>query len=169
METEQPDLNVVSEKLLKALFQFRNVYKNENILRCRLECGSDDLRPSEIMLLFMLANATSSEGVNVSDLSRMLHVKPPSITPILTRLEAKKMIERKMDANDRRIVRVRLLAAGIKFVELRRSILLEHFKGLVSYLGIERSIELTSLINDAFLYFRQHMMNHRCGKQQRED
>lgn len=165
----KPELDAVADSLLHAFFQFRNLYRNESFHHM----GSGmfkDLRHSEIMLLFVLEKAErgSPEGVNVSDLSRCMQVKPPSITPLLTRLEKRSLIERSMDKADRRIVRVKLCEVGRGMVLRHKKMVLESIEGLVGYLGAERSVLFTRLINDTYTYVSQNMNPHSGGKERPE-
>lgn len=163
---EQKSVNndAIAESLLRAFFQFRSVFKPENAPHPSGNAFGD-LRHSEIMLLFMLdkASRTAPEGVNASDLSRMLHVKPPSITPNLTRLEQRDYIRRSMDPADRRIVRVGLQPKGRSLIDAHKQLLLSWFHGLVDHLGVEKSILLTDLINETFDYAREHFGKNGCA------
>jgi DNA-binding MarR family transcriptional regulator len=91
-------------------------------------------------------------GISVSDISSFLCVKPPSITPVIASLEQKNMLERSMDTNDRRIIRIRLKDAGRKFIEENKQQMVSRIKGLVEHLGEEKSTNLADLINESFMF-----------------
>lgn len=159
----QADLNTVTEDLIRAFFQFRKLHREEHKPPFDPRHPCHGLKGSEIILLFVLSEAHSRypEGVPVSELSKTLAVKPPSITPLLAALEEKEMLGRTMDKNDRRIVRVRLLEKGRELVEGQRSHMVGKFRGLVEYLGVEKSVMLTELINEAFVYIKQQSDSRR--------
>jgi DNA-binding MarR family transcriptional regulator len=149
---ERSEAENVSENLIKAFVQFR---------RLKMDEGSSDpnhthhcLKHSEIMLLHEIKEAEDKypDGISISDISRTLRVKPPSITSIITGLEQKNMVERTMDINDRRIIRVKITEEGNQFVEKNRQHMIEKVKGLVDYLGTEKSAALASLIDEVFTY-----------------
>jgi DNA-binding MarR family transcriptional regulator len=52
------------------------------------------------------------ESLSVSEISRLLELEPPSVSPVLKRLESAGLIERHRDAVDERSVRLTLTAAG---------------------------------------------------------
>lgn len=160
---QQTDLNSVAENMIRAFFQFKKLHREENRPEFDPRRPLHGLRGSEIMLLFVLSEAQNRfpEGVPVSELSKTLSVRPPSITPLLAGLEEKELLERTMDKNDRRIVRVRLKEKGQKIVEEQKLHMVERFRGLVEYLGVEKSIMLTELINEAFQYIQ---IKHEHGK-----
>lgn len=153
---EQTEAEKISEDLVRAFVQFRRLRMED--YPPGPECFHHGIKHSEIMLLLTLTEAEkhSSTGVSVSELSRRLRVKPPSITPTLAGLEKKQMIERAIDPDDRRIVRVHMLEAGHSFILKMWHNIIEKTSGLVEYLGPEKSRELTSLVNESFAYIIEH-------------
>ena len=71
------------------------------------------------------------------------------------------MLERKMDANDRRIIRIKLKKDGNKFIEEKKRHLILHIKGLVEYLGEEKCTTLASLINESFQFISKEMQHNK--------
>ena len=153
---QQADLDTVTENLIRAFFQFKKLRREESRPGFAHRRPFHGLKGSEIMLLFMLNDARRRfpEGIPVSELSRTLSVRPPSITPLLAGLEEKELLERTMDRNDRRIVRVLLKERGQRLVLEQRRHMVERFRGLVEHLGVEKSVLLTQLINEAFEYIQ---------------
>ena len=151
---EKTKTEILSENLIKAFVQFKRLRMNENNPKYKAKL-SHCLKHSEVMLLFDLKELEKkfSEGVSVSTISQSLGVKPPSSTPVITNLEKKHLIERTMDSNDRRIIRVKLTEEGIQFIETNKQLLITKITGLVEYLGEEKSETLASLINETFSYF----------------
>lgn len=153
---QNSELDASAEELIRAFYQFRKLHRIENRPQFVSQRLMHDLKGSEVMLLFILADVQSDTlgGMAVSDLSRAMGVRPPSITPLLAALEEKGLLERTMDKNDRRIVRVSLCEKGRVLLQEHKQHVIEKFRGLVEYLGIEKSQTLTSLINEAFAYIR---------------
>ena len=52
------------------------------------------------------------ESLSVSEMSRLLELEPPSVSPVLKRLQSAGLIERHRDADDERSVRLTLTPAG---------------------------------------------------------
>ena len=54
--------------------------------------------------------------ITLGDLARAEQVRPPTISKLVVILEAKGLVDRVVDANDRRIVRVKATARGTKLL-----------------------------------------------------
>ena len=148
------DLDETAKKLIKAFMQFRRMRIDENKTGSFGDTHAGGLKHSEIMVLFAIKEIENEhpDGISVSDLSTQLGVKPPTITPMITSLEQKNMLARTMDANDRRIIRIKLKDDGNKFTAKAALHLIERIKGLVNYLGENKSNQLAELINETFEY-----------------
>lgn len=149
---EYSETEIISENLIKAFMKFKKLRVNEMSLNPNHT--HNGLKHSEIMILHELVKLekNSPEGVSVSNISQSLCVKPPSITPVITSLEQKNMIERTMDISDRRIIRVNITEKGSQFVAENKQHLIEKVNGLVDYLGKEKSETLANLIDETFTY-----------------
>ncbi|MBX6372282.1 MAG: MarR family transcriptional regulator [Acidothermus sp.] len=70
---------------------------------------------------WILAVIVRSGGVRVGDLSAAHGLNPTMVSRVVTKLEAAQLIDRLVDENDRRSVRVRATARGVALAEeLRR-------------------------------------------------
>lgn len=145
----------LSEALLKIFMQFGRLRMKE-VTKDRRKRPHHILKRSEVMLLLSLNYQEDQfpEGISVSDISRTLQVKPPSITSVITSLEQKQMLERIMDTNDRRIVRVKMTEAGRQFIHQRKQCMIQQVEGLVNYLGQEKSAALVGLMEETYQYFK---------------
>ncbi|MDX3905228.1 MAG: MarR family transcriptional regulator [Pigmentiphaga sp.] len=65
----------------------------------------------------VLSVVAHREGLSSADLSRRFYVTPQSMGQLLATLEERGLLERKEDANNRRILRITLTAAGRDVVE----------------------------------------------------
>lgn len=119
--------------------------------------GPNGLRRSELMLLFTIRHLVRDypEGVGVTELSRRLHVRPPTVTRMLDALERNGCIERSPDPHDRRMVRIRMLSAGESLARKGMERCVSSINDLVNYLGDEKSRTLAALINDICDYFSE--------------
>lgn len=137
----------IAKKLIDSFQQFRRVMKGPPSFA--------SLKPSEIGLLFHIKGGCTNEpdGVKVSELSSKMHVTSPSITQLVTSLEERGLVERNMDKEDRRSVKVSLTVKGIEITEKAEENLMSVLTGLVDHLGPEKSLTLTELLNDVFTYF----------------
>ncbi|MFM1651059.1 MarR family winged helix-turn-helix transcriptional regulator [Brevibacillus sp. B_LB10_24] len=111
--------------------------------------------PSEMMVLISIKRAmkNDSNGVMVSTISSMLHVTSPTVTQLIKGLEAKGLVERNIDKEDRRAVRITLTDAGETVTKQAFKEFSDSFNGLVEYLGEEQSKQLANLLDQVFQYF----------------
>jgi len=139
--------NPNAQKLLESFFQFKKLHWNQSPII--------GLKPSEIGVMFCIKDSPSSElsGIMVSEVSRKLKVAPPTVTQLINRLEQDGFVERNMDKDDRRAVRVKLTEKGLGSINKARDVLFSSFNGLVEYLGEEESNELSELLTKVFTYF----------------
>jgi len=116
-----------------------------------------DLKSSEFHMLFVLKQSTDAEntGMKVSEISKVLKIAPPSVTQVINGLEASGYVERTMDKEDRRAVRVRLSEKGEAIISEASDHFLASFVGLTDYLGGENSRELSRLLSMVYVYFKE--------------
>lgn len=93
--------------------------------------GDIDLFPGQEQVLRALG--TAPDGLRMGDLARALHVRPPTLTKTIQRLQSQDLIERTNLREDGRVVHLRLTQAG------------EAKLALVSTLEAELEAELSSL------------------------
>lgn len=70
------------------------------------------LFPGQEQVLQVLAQHKS--GMTMGELSRTLHVRPPTTSKTIARLAAQDLVERDANSPDGRVVRVKLTAAGLE-------------------------------------------------------
>jgi DNA-binding MarR family transcriptional regulator len=68
-----------------------------------------------------LATITHEGPLTLGELAGREHVAPPSITKVVDQLEAKGLVRRTQDRNDRRVTRVETSAAGRRHIAQARS------------------------------------------------
>lgn len=98
-----------AQKLLKAfsLFKKKGSWHNKKIA---------GYNPSEYKVLETIKHGANDENteMKVSEISKILHVTPPTVTQIINILEKDGLVERAMDPDDRRAVKIKLTSAGIE-------------------------------------------------------
>ncbi len=97
--------------------------------------------------------------MTVSEISKYLHVTPPSVTQLLKSLEGRGLIERHMDATDRRVIVVTLTRQGEHVTNEAKETISAKAKGLIEYLGEEQSNQLADLLFKVFHYFAENEAN----------
>ncbi|MDF2504485.1 MULTISPECIES: MarR family transcriptional regulator [Clostridium] len=142
---DNKDLTV--QKIMKCLAEFKRVHKHKSPI-----CN---LTHSETMVLFSIKGyvETHEEGVKTSELSNILNVASPTITQQINSLEARGFVERSIDKQDRRAVRIKVTEKGEEILKKASKEFEESINGLVEYLGEEKSDQLADLLSETFNYF----------------
>ncbi|WP_081758627.1 MarR family winged helix-turn-helix transcriptional regulator [Paenibacillus graminis] len=86
------------------------------------------------------------EGLKVSEISRFMGLTPPTVTQLINSLEAKQMVERLPDVNDRRVVRIKLTEQGEIITRRAKEHMNATLNRLVDYLGEDESNQLAELL-----------------------
>ena len=140
---------LTEHKLFKALTQFHRLgWHHQSIAGCK---------PSEIRVLFCIKRGMGLHipEIKVSEISKQLHVTPPTITQLLNSLEANRLIERHSDVNDRRAVGVKLTRKGELVTQQAAEAFSASLNGLIDHLGEEQSNQLADLLFKVFRYFSE--------------
>jgi len=84
-----------------------------------------DYSKNEILtLLFLYRNKSG----NMTEISDYINAPLNTTTGVVSRLEKKSMVERKRDANDRRIVNIILTEKAIEFIDEEKKVIEYYFK-----------------------------------------
>jgi DNA-binding MarR family transcriptional regulator len=139
----------VAQRLLESFLRFKRLHWAHSPV--------PDLTHGEIMVLSSIRKhgEATPDGIRVSDISTMLRVASPTITQQINSLEARGYVERRMDTEDRRAVRVLLTEKGEAAVKIAWDSFMDSFNGLAEYLGEEDSDELSRLLAKVFQYFKE--------------
>lgn len=139
--------NPRAQKLLEAFRQFHKLNWKPSPI--------GDLKSSEILVLHCVKKMVppDSAGIKISDISRTLRVASPTITQLVNSLEVNGFVDRTMDKEDRRVIRVSLTHKGEKAVEKVTEAFDDAYNGLVEHLGSEKSDLLAELLSETFTYF----------------
>ena len=147
--TENAEKVKIARSLMEGFAQFNRV----NWEKCPIE----GMRHSELVLLFCIKQAIfdGSPGVKVSEISNLLNVTSPTVTQLITSLEAKGYVERNADKEDRRAVRITLTPKAEKVIGEGFNRFIMVFLELVSYLGEEDSTKLVELLTKVRMFFHE--------------
>ncbi|GAK40136.1 MarR family transcriptional regulator [Paenibacillus urinalis] len=95
------------------------------------------------------------EGLKISEISDIMRVKAPTITPVIQGLEEQGLVERRMDETDRRVMRITITEAGREAVRGVHRELISNMKEMIEYLGEEDSAQLAKLLTRVYEYKEQ--------------
>jgi DNA-binding MarR family transcriptional regulator len=135
------DENEDVQKLMECLIKFRKIHMNHHQML--------GLKSNDNYLLFVIKKYVTQEpdGIKVSELSGLLNVTSPTITQQINSLEQNGYVERAMDKEDRRAVRIKLTEKGEEKLKENKDFLLKSTNELIEYLGTENSRKLTELLS----------------------
>ena len=148
---EEERVEKATKMLLNSMVQFRRLrdipYRGKWSERPKF-------RHSDMMILFALKQMEPiyPEGVSIKELSLHLNLKSPTVTPTAYHREQMQRVERNTDTRDRRVKRSRLTETGREFLFEHKKQFDENIRGLVVFLGTEKSLTLAELLNEAYLY-----------------
>lgn len=139
--------NPTVQRLMRAFTQLRRLEWHQKTF--------DGCKPSEIRALFCIRKGMSPphHTMKVSEISKQLCVTAPTVTQIVKSLEARGLVERQTDPNDRRSVDIKLTEEG-EIITWEAAVgYANTIQGLIDYLGEKESEQLADLLGKVFLYF----------------
>lgn len=163
-----------AQRLARSVMQFNKAFGMFN--KDELQRHFTTCTRGEIGVLFMIRGGAKPEArtlklsdngdfvhvtqsdvptMKVSEISKLLHVTSPTVTQMLKGLEANGLVERHIDPNDRRAVRIALTERGEAVARRAEEIFSASFTGLAEYLGEEESNQLIGLLHRAYCYFNE--------------
>jgi DNA-binding MarR family transcriptional regulator len=150
------NLSPSARELLRAVHRLKHLDWAGSMTQQGL-CAERAITKSELLLLFFLKKprAIGSTGFKVSEISQEFKVSPANITQLVTGLEARGLVIRTMDPNDRRVVRVTLSPDGESAVSVMGKKFTAVFTGLSERLGPDGCDQLVSLINKTADYLSE--------------
>ncbi|AIQ34556.1 hypothetical protein R50345_07965 [Paenibacillus sp. FSL R5-0345] len=116
------------------------------------------LKPSEVRMLVSLKLGNEREGKRgqtVSDISKFLKVTSPTVTQMVNSLIAQGYVVRTADTQDRRISEITLTEKGEHLAEMAVTKSRNTFKGMIDYMGKEKTDSLMGLLNEVYDYFEE--------------
>lgn len=145
------ELNSTTKDLVEALMRMKRVHWSRSPVA--------ELKHSEIHVLFCIKKCQGSNesGLKLSEISSQMKVSNPTTTQSINGLEEKGYVTRTVDKDDRRASRIVLTEKGEKAVTAAEEGFISFFEGLVVYLGEDKSIMLTDIINEAIDYINQNI------------
>ncbi|MDP4177987.1 MAG: MarR family transcriptional regulator [Bacillota bacterium] len=146
------DKNPTVQKLYETFAKFKRTLKMNS------QNSTLGLKSNEIHVLFYLKKGAKEgeDGIKVSDISNRMSIASPSVTQMINGLEENGYVERSMDKDDRRVVRIKLTAKGEDIIVKAEEIFENELNRLVEYLGENKSNELIELMSLVSLYFQKN-------------
>jgi DNA-binding MarR family transcriptional regulator len=145
LEIDKNNNEELVQELVSAFRQFPKMFAKQSVF---------GQKRSELMVLFCIKKSGQSEMM-VSEISKRLHVKAPTVTQLINELESKGHVERITNASDRRSVWIKVTEVGEEIIQRAEQEIQKKYSGLVDYLGEEESKQFISTLNKMYAYFSE--------------
>jgi DNA-binding MarR family transcriptional regulator len=106
---------------------------------------TEDLSPAQYNVMRILRG--SPEGLTCREIGNRMITRDPDITRLLDRLEKRRLISRKRDDNDRRIVLTRITEQGLDLLARLDQPIRDMHRKLLGHLGQDRLRALTQILD----------------------
>jgi len=140
--------NELIEELMHVFMNLKK-YKFQDFTNCA------GLTHNEKMILFILHDISKDNRVSLSVLRERIKLAPSTITPIITLLEDKKLIERNIDKSDRRNIFLKISPKGEEQIERVRIEVKSVMSKYIEYMGEEDTKQLIRLISKTTEFFNR--------------
>lgn len=123
---------------------FKRIVRTNRQLMMRMSAEGGG-HPAQAGCMWVLSR---HEGITQSELGRMLHIAPATVTTMLQRLERDGLVERWTDPDDQRLTRIRLTESGRGRAGAMASAHASYLDRVVSPLPEADRRELARLLNE---------------------
>lgn len=107
---------------------------------------AEDLSPNQYNVLRILRGA--EDGLTCGEIGERMITRDPDITRLVDRLQKRKLVGRKRDTKDRRVVLTRILPAGLELLARLDGPVLDGHWRLLGHLGAGRQQQLRELLEE---------------------
>lgn len=107
---------------------------------------SEDLSPNQYNVLRILRGA--EDGLTCGEIGERMITRDPDITRLVDRLQKRKLVGRKRDTKDRRVVLTRILPAGLELLARLDGPVLDGHWRILGHLGADRQQQLRKLLEE---------------------
>ncbi len=109
------------------------------------------LTPEQYNVLRILRGA-EPKGLPTLEIGRRMITRASNVTRIIDRLESKKLVDRKRETQDRRVVRIRISGAGLRLLDEMQDSVFEASEASIDGLSeaeAQRLVKLLEKVRDA--------------------
>lgn len=115
--------------------------------------GCSELTHNERIILFVLNDISNDNKVSLSVLRERIKLAPSTITPIITLLEEKGLIERNIDKTDRRNIFLSISPKGQEYTKKVQADINGEMSKYIDFIGEEDTKQLIRLIKKTTEFF----------------
>ncbi len=111
-------------------------------LRRQLACAAHESHDANWLQIHSLALISAREGITMKELAHEMQVAPPSATSFINRMVKLKWVERMMDPNNRKLVRLKVTPFGREMVTQKMDEKKKYMRDILSLLSEQDQIDL---------------------------
>lgn len=111
---------------------------------CYVRLEKLDLYPGQVHLLLALRDHAGETQV---ELSRQLHIKAPTVTVMLDKMERQGLVERRQDAKDKRKLRIYLTSEGTAITQRAYAVICGIFDTLMDGISAEELAAFRDIVD----------------------
>lgn len=140
--------NLLEQQLMQAFMKLKKL-KHHNFFEL------SGLTHNEKLVLFLLHNKAKDSKILLYELRKEIQLAPSTITPIITSLEEKGLIERNIDKEDRRNIYLSVTPKGRKSMGTAHKNMKKGIQDYIQYIGKEDTIRLIELMSKTVDFFKE--------------
>lgn len=114
---------------------------------------------SEFCLMCVISDCGSEKGISVSQIAAELEVTPPAVSRTLKSLDERGLIERRVNALNRRSTMVKLTDRGRKFLEAANNRLIGMISCINEKMGAERVTDFNTMFGEILGIMSEYINN----------
>lgn len=111
---------------------------------CYVRLEKLDLHPGQVHLLLALRDHAGETQV---ELSRQLHIKAPTVTVMLDKMERQGLVERRQDKQDKRKLRIYLTSEGTAITQRAHAVICGIFDTLMEGISAEELAAFRDIVD----------------------
>lgn len=133
--------------MFKNIDGFKDIFFNN-----KLSTGFLEYSKNEILALLLIYRR---DNVNMTDISEYINAPLNTATGVITRLEKKRIVERRRDTEDKRVVKIYLTDEGKKQIKEQIDCICEYIKKIYLSLDSNEINTLIKVVNKIFSILKE--------------
>lgn len=137
----------------KLIEELTNVFLDFKKIKIQAITSCEEVTHSEKMVLCILKDISKDSIALLSELRDKIKLAPSTITPVITLLEKKRLIERHIDKSDRRNIYIKITSHGKDLTSKIKIEMMEELNRYIEYMGFEDTEQLIKLFKKTARFF----------------
>lgn len=146
--------------MFKNIDAFKDIFFNN-----KLSNGFLEYSKNEVMALFLIYRR---DNVNVSEVAEYINAPLNTATGVINRLEKKKIVERRRDTEDKRVVKIYLTDEGRKQIKEQVDCICEYIKRIYLSLDTDEINTLAKVMKKIFTILKEEKLEDTSTKKEKK-